>query len=132
MRARTIVFLVLWSGLAWWNPTQSIGLAHASLCGSTDVLIVGAGFSGLSAAKELKARNVEFRIIESTNRIGGRVSSVQPPNFDGLWVEEGANWMFPGTPNYDYAKKRGLKMTGNNMFDAQMFEYNDGSNSVSH
>ena len=41
----------------------------------TEVLIVGAGLAGLSAAIHLEAAGVDVRIIESSDRAGGRVAS---------------------------------------------------------
>lgn len=39
------------------------------------VVIIGAGFSGLAAAFELKSAGFDVRIVEARNRIGGRVLS---------------------------------------------------------
>lgn len=39
------------------------------------VLVVGAGFSGLACAYELQAAGYDVRVIEATNRVGGRVRS---------------------------------------------------------
>ena len=41
----------------------------------TEVLIVGAGLAGLSAAIQLEAAGVEVTVIESSDRAGGRVAS---------------------------------------------------------
>ena len=41
----------------------------------TEVLIVGAGLAGLNAAINLEAAGVDVRIIESSDRAGGRVAS---------------------------------------------------------
>ena len=41
----------------------------------TEVLIVGAGLAGLSAAIYLEAAGVDVRVIESSDRAGGRVAS---------------------------------------------------------
>ena len=40
-----------------------------------EVLIVGAGLAGLNAAINLEAAGVDVRIIESSDRAGGRVAS---------------------------------------------------------
>lgn len=37
---------------------------------STDVIIIGAGFAGLAAAKALKDAGVDFLILEARDRIG--------------------------------------------------------------
>lgn len=43
----------------------------------TEVLVIGAGLSGLATAYELKKRGIPFHILELTPRIGGRVRTVQ-------------------------------------------------------
>jgi monoamine oxidase len=40
-----------------------------------EVVIVGAGFTGLSAASELAAHDIEFVLLEARDRVGGRVES---------------------------------------------------------
>ena len=42
---------------------------------SKSVIIIGAGFAGLSAAYKLKQRNIDCIVLESRPRIGGRVFS---------------------------------------------------------
>ena len=37
-----------------------------------DVIIIGAGAAGLSAAKEADQRSLSFTLLEASNRIGGR------------------------------------------------------------
>lgn len=96
--------------------------SSSSLCGSNEVLIVGAGFAGLAAAKELKdSAFTNFRIVEATNRIGGRASTVQPPNFDGIWVEEGANWIEEGNPIWDLAVKYKKDFTLQEFYKYEVF-----------
>src|SRR4051794_25715377 len=43
----------------------------------TEVIIVGAGLSGLAAAYELKKAKVPFHILELGPRVGGRVRTVR-------------------------------------------------------
>ena len=40
---------------------------------SADVIVIGAGMSGLKAALLLEAEGLDVRILEGRNRIGGRV-----------------------------------------------------------
>ena len=57
----------------------------------TKVLILGAGLSGVTAAKTLLGRNIpDFLILEGKNYTGGRIHSVP---FAGLNIEAGANWI---------------------------------------
>ena len=55
---------------------------------SVDVIIIGAGLSGLTTAYELKKAGVSFRILEARDRCGGRILTLYglPP------VEMGATW----------------------------------------
>jgi len=57
------------------------------------VIIIGAGFAGLSAAYELYKRGISFTLLESTNRIGGRVHSHLMDKEENLVVELGAEWI---------------------------------------
>jgi hypothetical protein len=40
-----------------------------------EVAIIGAGLAGLNCARELTKANIDFQIIEATDRVGGRVTS---------------------------------------------------------
>lgn len=56
-----------------------------------DVVIIGAGLSGLAAALKLKKRQISCIVLEATNRIGGRVFSHQMT--DDLVIELGGEWI---------------------------------------
>lgn len=55
------------------------------------VCVIGAGFSGLVAAEELKNKGHEVFVLEARNRVGGRVWSQQMSN--GSWIERGAEFI---------------------------------------
>ncbi|MDR1999524.1 MAG: FAD-dependent oxidoreductase [Frankiaceae bacterium] len=55
-----------------------------------DVVIVGAGISGLAAAWELKQAGVDVVVLEKSGRAGGRVHSVV---VNGCVLEAGANFI---------------------------------------
>ncbi|RYY59265.1 MAG: FAD-dependent oxidoreductase [Chitinophagaceae bacterium] len=57
------------------------------------VIIIGAGFAGLSAACYLRKKNINFVILESRNRISGRVFSHTIDEQEKLVVEMGAEWV---------------------------------------
>lgn len=55
-----------------------------------EVIIIGAGLSGLRASQILANQKIPHLILESTDHIGGRVS---PMLFEGLKVDEGASFI---------------------------------------
>ncbi len=57
----------------------------------TDIIIIGAGFAGLSAALELKAMNVPFLVLEAGDAPGGRARTRNLPS--GTAVDLGAHWL---------------------------------------
>lgn len=57
------------------------------------VIIIGAGFAGLSAAYYLHKKKIDFVVLESRNRIGGRVFSHTIDQQENLVVELGAEWV---------------------------------------
>jgi monoamine oxidase len=58
------------------------------------VIVVGAGFAGLSAALELQGAGARVTVLEARERVGGRVWSVTLTN--GAIVELGAEWIQEG------------------------------------
>ncbi|TFJ97663.1 cytochrome P450 2H2-like [Platysternon megacephalum] len=56
-------------------------------CGSKKVVIVGAGISGLTAAKLLKDAGCKVLILEASNRVGGRILTYREKDW---YVELGA------------------------------------------
>jgi len=64
---------------------------------STDVIIVGAGLTGLTLARNLTQQGKSFIVLEARDRIGGRIHSVDKQ--DGAVVEMGATWFFPHFKN---------------------------------
>lgn len=55
-----------------------------------DVIVVGAGAAGIAASKVLNQKRISHIIIESRNRIGGRIVSGQ---VDGVTVDLGATFV---------------------------------------
>ncbi|MGQ3383175.1 flavin monoamine oxidase family protein [Glutamicibacter sp. TV12E] len=56
----------------------------------TDVIIIGAGLAGATAARELGAKGVDTIVLEARDRLGGRLYTEQ--RF-GRYLEYGGNWM---------------------------------------
>ncbi len=62
-----------------------------------DVVIIGAGSSGLSAAKELQRLGISTTVIEGSHRIGGRAYSEEL--VPGTWFDLGCAWLTDGDDN---------------------------------
>lgn len=79
-----------------------------------EVVVVGAGFAGLSAAVALSDAGCEVTVLEARDRVGGRVWSHRLP--DGSTVERGAEFVLPG---YDVMAEElerfGLRLAGTGM-----------------
>lgn len=68
-------------------------LARAAACTScNDVIIVGAGISGLTCAYRLQQNGVQARVIEAATRIGGRMYSLRNHFPDGQLTELGGEF----------------------------------------
>jgi len=64
-----------------------------------DVCIVGAGFAGLMAARELQRAGRTVCLLEASDRVGGRVLNralTAPQAKPGTVVEVGGQWVGPG------------------------------------
>ncbi|NLB48148.1 MAG: FAD-dependent oxidoreductase, partial [Microbacteriaceae bacterium] len=75
-----------------------------------DVLVIGAGVSGLTAAKLLQQAGRRVVVLEARDRIGGRTHSLR----EGARVTDlGASWIhgIVNSPVYDAARSFGLPMT---------------------
>ena len=59
-----------------------------------DVVIVGAGFAGLSAARELIKEGASVLVMDARDRVGGRVWT--RATADGTPVDVGGAWLGPG------------------------------------
>ena len=63
----------------------------------SDVIIIGAGAAGLSAAKELTRLGLTYTVVEGSHRIGGRAyaEEIAP----GVWFDLGCAWLVGGATN---------------------------------
>jgi len=98
VRELIIVFLSLVAlGLYILGPELN---KPASTPAETEVLIIGAGLSGLSAAYELKKQGVPFHVLELTPRVGGRVKSVKYslPGEPAIVVDSGMEEYWESNP----------------------------------
>jgi monoamine oxidase len=56
-----------------------------------NVIIVGAGASGLAAAKKLEEAGISYQILEATDKLGGRIQKNE--NFADFPIDLGAEWI---------------------------------------
>ncbi|GHF74741.1 flavin monoamine oxidase family protein [Streptomyces thermodiastaticus] len=75
----------------------------ASEATANDVIVIGAGYAGVTAARELKAKGLHPVILEARDRIGGRTWT---STFQGRPVELGAQWIGPAQPLVNAELKR--------------------------
>src|SRR4030095_11112273 len=60
-----------------------------------DVVVVGAGLAGLTAARELSAAGLEVQVLEAGDRVGGRTLSQSVGEHPEDIVELGGQWVGP-------------------------------------
>lgn len=71
------------------------------------VIVVGAGISGLAAAKKLKEKGFSVTVLEAQEKVGGRLKSNRTL---GIAFDEGASWIhgINKNPITDLAQKAGM------------------------
>src|SRR3989442_14078580 len=76
-----------------------------------DVIILGAGDAGLSAAVELSRAGLAVSIVEARNRIGGRIFTLRDPVCDAP-IELGAEFIHGKPPEiWDLLRRNHLDAT---------------------
>ncbi|MCI4433722.1 MAG: FAD-dependent oxidoreductase [Nitrosopumilus sp.] len=70
--------------------TPSDNIENSYLTQTYDVIVIGAGISGLEAAHQLDKNGVNVMILEGRDRIGGRVWTV---DIDNTAIDLGASWI---------------------------------------
>ncbi len=74
-------------------------VAFAKVPAKTDVVVIGAGLSGLASGYHLKKANIPFHVLEITPRIGGRVKTVKyERNGETLYSDSGMEEYWESNP----------------------------------
>lgn len=114
---------------------------------SVDVLVVGAGISGLRVATELAARGRNVLVVEARDRVGGRLLSVP---MEDPTLDLGATWFWPGetrvralvddlglavhrqhrTGDALYDDPRGVQRLAGNPIDVESLRFSTGAASL--
>ena len=58
-----------------------------------DVVVVGAGLAGITAAREIERGGASVLLLEARDRVGGRLESIEIG--EGNWVDVGGQWIGP-------------------------------------
>ena len=67
-------------------------MKSGSINETADVIVVGAGLAGLTAARELEAAGASVVVVEANDRVGGRTMTRR---VGGVLVEMGGQWVGP-------------------------------------
>jgi monoamine oxidase len=93
MSRRTVLAGAAIAGMALPAPVALGAPEHvgAATDGSADVIVIGAGLAGLSAARHLQAQGASVIVLEARGRAGGRVHSQRLGG--GQMIDLGAQFM---------------------------------------
>jgi monoamine oxidase len=89
---------------------------------SVDVVVVGAGLSGLQAAHDIQRAGFSCVVLEARDRVGGKTWS--QPTKDGGVVDVGAAWINDSNQAHMYALAK--------RFDLELIEQNTDGNCAAH
>ncbi|MEM7279974.1 MAG: FAD-dependent oxidoreductase, partial [Pseudomonadota bacterium] len=95
MNRRKMMAIASFGGLAGMFESLMTGIgrlfaSQTPISSDKRVIIVGGGISGLAAAKYLKGRGVDAVLLESTEKLGGRLRTDRSL---GIPFDEGASWI---------------------------------------
>ncbi|MFD7339101.1 flavin monoamine oxidase family protein [Streptomyces violascens] len=104
--------------------TSQARAAQQSAGGAYDVIVIGAGFAGVTAARELRRSGKKVLILEARGRIGGHTWT---DTFLGEKVDFGGAWLDETHPHaWAELKRYGLQTTGDSAPDVTIFPTDTG------
>ncbi|KAI9927548.1 hypothetical protein ASPWEDRAFT_186881 [Aspergillus wentii DTO 134E9] len=91
-----------------------------------DAIVIGAGYSGLMAARDLTDRGLSVLMLEARDRVGGRTYTVESDGFlyemGGTWVTHHMAYLFKEMVQYKMDKD--LMLTHHRGYDNDYFTMN--------
>ncbi len=119
--------------------SATISVAHAAPPKSTDVVIIGAGLSGLATAYGLKKAGIKYHLLELTPRIGGRVRTIHYQQAKGpdLYADSGMEEYWASNPAISLLTELKLPLSVDDavssmVLDGKLNEFRVGENSESY
>jgi monoamine oxidase len=90
----------------------------------TEVIIIGSGLSGLTAAYELKKAKIPYHVLELTPRVGGRVRTVtyKVKGQPDIRVDSGMEEYWQSNPAVQVIKELGLPHSEGGAFSTMVLE----------
>ncbi|HVV74730.1 MAG TPA: flavin monoamine oxidase family protein [Mycobacteriales bacterium] len=76
-----------------WSGDDAVASSPARGSSQAEVVVVGAGFAGISAARHLHAHGIDVVVLEARDRVGGR--TLNHPIDSHHIVEVGGQWLAP-------------------------------------
>src|ERR1043166_2606379 len=112
LRSIGVVIWALWITIALPIPST------AKPPRETEVVIVGAGLSGLAAAYELKKAHIPYHILEIAPRIGGRVRTVRyhRPGQPEIYADSGMEEYWQSNP----ADRKSTRLNSSHVSESRM------------
>lgn len=89
---------------------------------TAEVIVVGAGMSGIAAASQLRQAGIDVIVLEARDRVGGRIYSDR--SFNKVPFEIGAGWIegMDGSPLVPLAKRLGVQAIPDDGGDEAFFD----------
>ena len=90
------------------SPAVSKAARDTSARAAPSVIVIGGGFCGVTAARELGQRGYDVTLLEARNRLGGRTFTAE---FAGEATDMGGTWIHWQQPHvWSEMQRYGLKL----------------------